>query len=104
MKQSMKLLCAGAGVVAGRPRLGCSKQINFLRARSELNRGVRAFEAANFVNAAEHFNAALEYDPNLLAARTYRASSYMMQYVPGSTSAENIRIAEDALKGFQRSA
>ncbi len=100
MKQSMKLLCAGLVVLLG-ATFGCSKQINFLRARSELNRGVRAFQAANFVNAAEHFNAALEYDPNLLAARTYRASSYMMQYVPGSSSPENVRIAEDALKGFQ---
>jgi Tfp pilus assembly protein PilF len=100
MKQSMKLLIAGLVLVLGATS-GCSKQINFLKARNELNRGVRAFEAANFVNAAEHFNKALEYDPELLAARTYRASSYMMQYVPGSKSADNLKVAEDALKGFQ---
>jgi tetratricopeptide (TPR) repeat protein len=100
MKQSMKLLIAGLVVLLG-ATFGCSKQINFLKARNELNRGVRAFEAANFVTAAEHFTTALEYDPELLAARTYRASSYMMQYVPGSSSADNVRVAEDALKGFQ---
>jgi tetratricopeptide (TPR) repeat protein len=100
MKHSMKLLSAGLVLLLG-ATFGCSKQINFLKARNELNRGVRAFEAANFVSAAEHFNAALEHDPELLAARTYRASSYMMQYVPGSTSADNLAIADKALQGFQ---
>ena len=80
---------------------GCSKQINQLRARSELNRGVRNFEAANFVAAAENFQSALEYDPDLLAARTYQATAYRMQYVPGSTSPDNLKVAEDALAGFQ---
>jgi len=100
MKQSTKLLSAGLVLLLG-ATLGCSKQINFLKARNELNRGVRAFEATNFTAAAEHFNTALEYDPELLAARTYRASSYMMQYVPGSSSPENLRVADDALQGFR---
>ena len=100
MKQMGKLLSAGLVLLLG-VTFGCSKQINFLRARNELNRGVTAFQAANFVSAAEHFNKALEYDPELLAARTYRASSYMMQYVPGSASSENLQVAEDALKGFR---
>jgi Tfp pilus assembly protein PilF len=100
MKQSTKRLGIVLVVLLA-ASLGCSKQINFLRARNELNRGVRAFEAANFVSAAEHFEAALQYDPDLLAARTYRASSYMMQYVQGSTSEENLKVANDALKGFE---
>jgi Tfp pilus assembly protein PilF len=100
MKQSTKLVCVGLVLVMG-ATLGCSKQLNFLRARNELNRGVRAFEATNFAAAAEYFTKALEYDPELLAARTYRASSYMMQYVPGSSSPDNVRVAEDALKGFR---
>lgn len=99
MKQSMKLLSIGLVLLLG-ATLGCSKQINFLKARNELNRGVRAFEAANFAAAADYFSAALEHDPELLAARTYRASSYMMQYVPGSTSPDNLKVADDALKGF----
>lgn len=100
MRYSAKLLSAAVVLVAA-VSFGCSKQINFLRARSELNRGVRAFEAADFVSAAQHFEAALQYDPELLAARTYKASSKMMQYVPGSKSAENLAVAEEALKGFE---
>jgi tetratricopeptide (TPR) repeat protein len=100
MKKSMNLLSVALVLLLG-ATFGCSKQINFLKARNELNRGVRAFEAANFANAAEHFTTALELDPELLSARTYRASSYMMQYVPGSSSGENLEIAEKALKGFQ---
>jgi tetratricopeptide (TPR) repeat protein len=99
MKHSMRLLSAVVVLVLG--AAGCSEQLNFLRARNELNRGVRSFEAADFVGAVEHFEAALEFDPQLLAARTYRASSLMMQYVPGSSSSENLAVAERSLEGFR---
>jgi tetratricopeptide (TPR) repeat protein len=99
MKQSIRLLSTALVLLLG--ALGCSTQINQLRARSELNRGVRAFEATNFAAAAENFEAALGYDPELLVARTYQATAYRMQYVQGSTSPESVKIAKDALDGFQ---
>jgi tetratricopeptide (TPR) repeat protein len=100
MRHSNKLLTTALVLLLG-SALGCSKQINQLRARNELNRGVRAFEAANFVAAAESFEAALGYDPELLVARTYQATAYRMQFVPGSTSPDNMKVAADALTGFQ---
>jgi tetratricopeptide (TPR) repeat protein len=100
MRHSNKLLSAALVVLLG-GALGCGKQLDQLRARNELNRGVRAFEAANFTAAADSFAKALEYDPELLAARTYQATAYRMQYVPGSTSPDNLKVADQALAGFQ---
>jgi len=79
---------------------GCSKQINFLKARNELNKGVGAFKAAEYNEAAARFQAALDLDPELNDARAYQAYSYMMQYIPGGESAENQAMAEKALAGF----
>ena len=81
--------------------LGCSKQINFLKARNELNKGVRSFQAADYQSAVEHFGAALEYDPELTDAKAYQAYAYMNQYIPGADSPENTRVAQQAIAGFQ---
>jgi tetratricopeptide (TPR) repeat protein len=96
-----RVIHAVLAVALGVGLSGCSKQINQLRARDQLNKGVRAFEAADFKTAAGHFEAALEFDPALLTARSYEASAYMMQYVPGSQSPENLKVADDALAGFR---
>ena len=80
---------------------GCQDKINYLRARNELNYGVRSFTAANYAHAIERFDAALELDPELLDARSYRASAFMMQYIPGGESDENMQVAQDAMSGFQ---
>lgn len=79
---------------------GCEKQINFLKARNELNHGVKAFAGADYAAAAERFGAALELDPGLNDARAYQAYAYMMQYIPGGESAENMKMASRAIEGF----
>ncbi len=80
---------------------GCEKQINYLKARNELNHGVKAFAAADYAGAAERFEGALDLDPSLIDARSYQAYAYMMQYIPGGESSENQRMAERAIKGFE---
>lgn len=80
--------------------LGCEKQINFFKARNELNKGVRAFAAADYATAAERFQTALELDPELHDAKTYGAYAYMMQFIPGGSSPENIAMADKAIAGF----
>jgi Tfp pilus assembly protein PilF len=80
---------------------GCQDKINFLKARSRLNSGVKAFEASDFPKAAGYFDEAIQFDPELNDARTFRACSYMMQYIPGDSSESNQRIANEALSGFQ---
>ena len=57
--------------------------------------------SANYVGAVASFDQAIEHDPELLDARSYRSYCYMMQIIPGGESDENMRVAEQALEGFQ---
>ena len=79
---------------------GCQEKINYLRARGQLNEGVKSFTAANYPIAVGYFTKAIELDPELIDARSYRAYSYMMQYIPGGESDENRKLAQQALDGF----
>src|SRR3972149_2451948 len=76
---------------------GCGK----LRARDELNKGVRAYKAAQFETSIEHFKRAIELDPDLLNARIYLAIAYASQFVPGSPSEENKELARKGLQEFK---
>ena len=82
--------------------LGCADKINYLKARNELNKGVRAFTAADYPAAVQRFEAALDLDPELTDALGYRAYSYMMQYIPGMEGAENDKFASGAIDGFNQ--
>ncbi len=81
--------------------LGCSKQISFLKARNELNKGVQAFTNADYPTAVTRFTNALELDPTLTDAKAYRSYAYMNQFYPGSTDPENLKMAQQAIDGFQ---
>jgi len=77
---------------------GCSK----LKARDELNKGVRAYKAAQYETAIEHFKRAIELDPQLLNARIYLATAYASQFVPGSPSEENKQLGLSAIREFEK--
>lgn len=77
---------------------GCSK----LRARDELNKGVRAYKAGQYEAAITHFQTAIQLDPELLNAQIYLATAYASQYVPGSPSEENKKLAEAAIREFNK--
>ena len=81
--------------------LGCQKQISFLKARNELNKGVQAFTAADYPTAVTRFSNALELDPTLTDAKAYRSYAYMNQFFPGSDDPENMKMAQQAIDGFQ---
>lgn len=81
--------------------LGCTKQINYLKARNEVNKGVQAFSAADYQIAATRFGNALELDPELNDARAYQAYAYMNQFIPGGLDPENLKMAQQAIDGFQ---
>lgn len=101
MRRSLQVLLSIAAAGSILLTTGCMDKINYLRARNELNHGVRAFSQSNYQAAIRRFDQAIELDPELLAARSYRASSFMMQYIPGGESEENMEIARLALDGFQ---
>lgn len=75
---------------------GCEK----LKARDQLNKGVQAFRNASYPEAVEHFKQAVELDPTFPTARLYLATAYMMQYIPGAESEENLRMAKAAHDHF----
>ncbi|MGH9789408.1 MAG: hypothetical protein ACRD4U_11985 [Candidatus Acidiferrales bacterium] len=90
-------LAAAVTLLALIPLAGCGK----LRARDELNKGVRAYKAGAFDAAALHFRKAIEHDPGLLNARLYLATAYANQCTPGSPSEENQKNCEAAIEGFK---
>ena len=90
------LVLAVAGAAA--LNIGC----NQLKARDHLNKGVQAFTAAQYPEAVEHFKTACELDPGFVAARNYLAVAYMQQFIPGSDSPENNKMAQAALENFRK--
>jgi Tfp pilus assembly protein PilF len=77
---------------------GCEK----LKARDNLNRGVQAYKSAQYTQAVEMFEKAVQLDPTFATARLYLAMAYYMQYIPGAESPENQQMADHALEQFQK--
>lgn len=76
---------------------GCSK----LKARDQLNKGVGAFRNAQYVQAIDHFQKAIGFDPTLLNARLYLATAYFQMYVPGGDSPDNKKIGDQTIDAFE---
>jgi TonB family protein len=81
------LLLATAGIQAQIPP-----------ASDALNKGVQAFRNGSYAEAANYLNQAVALDPQSVTARSYLATTYMMQYIPGAESAENTAVAQAALR------
>jgi tetratricopeptide (TPR) repeat protein len=77
--------------------VGCAK----LKARDEMNKGVRSFKESKYETAVEHFKMAVSLDPELTNAHLYLAAAYASQYQPGGDSPENRRIGEEAIKAYE---
>jgi tetratricopeptide (TPR) repeat protein len=71
-------------------------------ADQQVSVGINAYRSAHYAAAVEHFTAALQLDPGYLDARLYLAMAYMVQYVPGSETAENRHLAQQAQDEFQQ--
>jgi Tfp pilus assembly protein PilF len=93
-KVVLVLAIAAATVLA----TSCEK----LKARDQLNKGVQAYKSAQYPQAVERFKTAVELDPKFATARLYLATAYMMQYIPGAESPENMQMANAAQGQFQK--
>ncbi|RXH58871.1 hypothetical protein [Granulicella sibirica] len=80
--------------------LGSATGCNKLKARDELNKGVQAFKSARFEDATNHFQTAIALDPAYQDAKLYLATAYASQVVPNLETPENLKIAQNALDGF----
>lgn len=74
---------------------------NKLKARDNLNKGVRAFGNSQYQQAVVHFKTAVELDPQLLDARLYLGTAYAQQFIPGADSPENKKVGEMAIATFE---
>jgi tetratricopeptide (TPR) repeat protein len=76
---------------------GCAK----LKARDQLTKGVAAFKNAQYEQATNAFQKAIEFDPTYDTAKLYLATAYSYQVVPNLESADNLKLANKAIDGFK---
>jgi tetratricopeptide (TPR) repeat protein len=76
---------------------GCDR----LKARDQLNKGVAAFKAGRYEEAILHFQNAEKLDPKLPTAKEFLATSLAQNVVPGLTTPENLKTAQQAITTFQ---
>lgn len=87
-------LCLGLTVLTS----GCAK----LQSRDQMNQGVKAYRDNHYVDAVRHFKEAVRLDPSNQNAQLYLATSYMIQWVPGADSPDNIKNYDMAQQEFQK--
>jgi tetratricopeptide (TPR) repeat protein len=89
------VLAGGAAILS---LTGCDK----LRSRDQRNQGVHDFESAKYSDAIEHFTKAVELDPTDPVNRSYLATSYFAQWIPGAESPQNKEMAVRAREEFKK--
>jgi tetratricopeptide (TPR) repeat protein len=98
MKSGARLVTVLAVAAALLLTTGCNK----LRARDQLNKGVKAYRSANYEQAIEHFKTAVFLDNDLKVAKLYLATAYAQQYVPGVEAPDNLRMAQQAIEEYKK--
>jgi len=97
MNKTLKLMTLAAVTLALLSSVGCDK----LKARDQLNKGVKAYKDTHYEQAIDHFQQAVKLEPALIVARMYLATAYVSQYIPGVEDPDNIRTATEAIKEYQ---
>lgn len=77
---------------------GCKQ----LEARNQLNQGVEAFKAAEYEQAVDHFQKAVQLDPKFPMTKTYLATAYAAQVVPDLKTPQNTETAQMAINTFKQ--
>jgi tetratricopeptide (TPR) repeat protein len=77
---------------------GCDK----LAARDQLNKGVDAYKSQKYEEAINHFQEATRLDPSLPMAKSYLATALAQNVVPGLTTTDNLKTAQQAIDIFKQ--
>jgi tetratricopeptide (TPR) repeat protein len=83
------------------PLSGCNF-VQKLRARDNLNKGVKAFTEQKYDAAAQFFEKSIQMDPDFEVARMYLATAYTSQFVPGSTDPKSEEMASKGIETFKQ--
>jgi tetratricopeptide (TPR) repeat protein len=97
MKANARVSATAALLLSLGMLTGCAK----LKARDQLTKGVAAFKNAQYEQATNAFEKAIEYDPTYDTAKLYLATAYSYQVVPNLLDANNIKLADKAIGGFK---
>ena len=76
---------------------GCDR----LKARDQLNKGVEAYKAGKYEDAVRHFQQAEQLDPKLANAKAFLATALSQNVVPGLTTPDNLKTAQQAITTYQ---
>jgi tetratricopeptide (TPR) repeat protein len=98
MNKYLRLLTLALMALALFASVGCDK----LKARDQLNKGVKAYKDNHYEQAITHFQNAVNLDPALTNARMYLATAYVSQYVPGIDSPDNLQTAQNAIDEYTK--
>jgi tetratricopeptide (TPR) repeat protein len=98
MNKTLRLMTLAVVALAIFSSVGCDK----LKARDQLNKGVKAYKDTHYEDAINHFQQAVTLDPALLVARMYLATAYVSQYIPGVDDPDNLRTATQAIDEYQK--
>src|SRR6201997_650194 len=98
MNKTLRVLTLAAVALALISSLGCDK----LKARDQLNKGVKSYKDNHYEQAIDHFQEAVRLDPTLINARMYLATAFVSQYIPGVDSPDNLRTAQQAIDEYQK--
>jgi tetratricopeptide (TPR) repeat protein len=83
------------------PLSGCSF-MQKLKARDNLNKGVKAFTEMKYDAAAQYFEKSVQLDPELEAAQMYLATAYTSQFIPGSSDPKSEMMAQKGIETFKK--
>lgn len=92
------LVLLSVALIAALPALS---QTSTAKSREELNLGVQAYKNNSYAQAVAHFKQALSLDPSNQDAQLFLATAYMVQWVPGVDSPDNLKIYESAKQQFE---
>ncbi|MDT7543583.1 MAG: hypothetical protein QOE33_3487 [Acidobacteriota bacterium] len=101
MRLSQPKLSALAALVAAAALTSGCGFVNGLRAKSQLNDGAQAYHNHNYPEAQQHFEKALELNPDQNNARLFIARSIHAQYKPGVEQEQNVQKAHEAINAYQ---
>jgi tetratricopeptide (TPR) repeat protein len=96
MKLSARISTSAALLLVLAGTVGCTK----LRARDQLVKGVQSFKSGKYEDAVDHFQKSVSLDPDYDSAHLYLATAYAAQVVPNLDTPDNVKLANEAIDGF----
>ena len=97
MKMRVQALALGAVLLLS--GAACAK----VQSRAAFKDGNKEYTSENFKRAIQHYERAVELDPNLAEAWFYLGSSYQAMFRPGKETPENMELLQKSIDAYKKS-